>query len=190
MRWDKVRNDSYYEARKQEYMAKRLESFGDWRHAIECWQRYSDIKLEKGSYFLAYFGYRQVIRLSDANGEKNSSQNARRMIEKLEKEDYPEVHDLFYVPLRYEIDGNIRDSITAYEELGDLFKERKNYFLAADAYEHAAEGRHKMGLPVKDYGLPHEAWGMNSKYWTEQGEEDDSKWSEERKDYYDKLYRK
>jgi hypothetical protein len=170
-------------------MAKRLESFGDMEMAMECWKRYCDIKLKKGSYFLAYFGLNQVVRLSRTIKDEKTTIEASKGIESLEKKDFPLMYERYYRAIRFEIDGRIRDSVWAYEELGDHFKCEGNYFLAADAYDHAAEGRHKLGMAVKDYGLPHDAWNMNANYWLEQGEEDDSKWSKERKEYYEKLYR-
>ncbi|HPR42132.1 MAG TPA: hypothetical protein PK718_06245 [Candidatus Methanofastidiosa archaeon] len=189
MRWDKVNEDSYYRARQYEYMAKRLEAFGDLEMAMECWKRFSDIKMEKGSYFLAYFGKMQVLRLARRVNDGPAINDFYKETENLRKDDYLILHDMYYNAIRLEIEGKIRDSVGAYEELGDFFKEKGNFFLAADAYDHAAEGRHKLGMPVKDYGLPQDAWNMNANYWLEKGEDDDSKWSKERREYYEKLYR-
>jgi len=189
MRWDKVSTDSYYRARQYEYMAKRFEKYNDHGKAMECWQRYAEIKMKKGSYFLAYFGMRQVSRLARKLGNEKVLAKANKEAESLERENYPHYHDHYYNAISLEIRGKVRDSIEAYESLGNYFNEIGNYFLAADSFEHAAESRHKAGLPVKDYGLPHEAWSMNSRYWMEQGEQDDSKWSKERREYYEKLYR-
>ena len=75
MRWDKVSDDSYYKARQFEYMAKRYERFGDKKKAIDCWMEFSDIKKGKGSYFLAYYGLKQVSRLYGILGDDVKSKD-------------------------------------------------------------------------------------------------------------------
>lgn len=189
MRWDKVNIDSYYQARQFEYMAKRYETFSELEKAVECWKRFSEIKLNKGSYFLAYFGKMQVSRIYCKAGDVQMSNAALSEAKEIERDNFKQFHDRFFSALELEINGNIRESIFVYEDIGDHFKDIGNFFLAADAYEHAAENRHKIGMPVRNYELPLDAWSKNSRFWMEKGEDDDSRWSEERKRFYHMLYK-
>lgn len=171
-------------------MAKRYERFGDMQKAIDCWKEFAVIKKSKGSYFLAYYGLKQVSRLYGMIGEDAKSKDFLSESDSLKlDESYLDIYDKYFFAFELEVSGKIRDSIDAYENVAKYFIEIKNYFLAADAYEHAAENRYKLGMAVKNYSLPHEAWMNNSRYWMDLGEADDSKWSEERKKYYNKLYR-
>jgi tetratricopeptide (TPR) repeat protein len=191
MRWDKVDDDAYYRARKFEFMAKRYEKIGDNERAVECWQKFSELKEKKGSYFLAAFGHFHLSRLHAALG------NVERSISSLEKA-HSNAHkselpfSLFIsyeLAFTYEREGELRKALDCYEQLGEAQERAERYFLAADAYEHAAELRHEIGMAAKTYELPLIAWKKNSEYWDTKGESDDAQWSEERKRYYKALYR-
>ena len=68
--------------------------------------------------------------------------------------------------------------ISVYEALGAFAEELGSHFLAADAYEHAAEILAKAGKPPAGYLKPIDQWEKNAAYWREQGHEDDAAWSE------------
>ena len=78
--------------------------------------------------------------------------------------------------------------IGVYEALGALAEELGSHFLAADAYEHAAEIMVRAGKPVAGYGKPIEQWEKNAAYWREQGHEDDASWSERHIALYRTLF--
>ncbi|MHC1609192.1 MAG: hypothetical protein ACXQS3_03105 [Candidatus Methanofastidiosia archaeon] len=191
MRWDKVNKDAYYKAREYEFIAKRYEKVGEIKKAIEYWENYSKLKIKKGSYFLAAYGYCHTSRLLASIGKYGKSadlmQKARNYSEKT---DIPT--SLFFsyeLAFKFEMDGALKDALECYEDIGFLQEKLGNYFLAADAFEHAAELRYALGKPTKEYELPQKAWSKNSQYWDDKGEKDDAKWSKERKRFYNTLYR-
>ena len=77
-----------------------------------------------------------------------------------------------------------------YETIGDFFYARDNFFVAADAYEHAAEIMALAGEDISDYDVPADAWQKNYEYWKAQGEMDDAEWSLKRIDSYRTLKNK
>lgn len=191
MRWDKVDEDAYYKARKLEYMAKRYEKVGDIRGAIASWNSFSELKESKGSYFLAAYGYYQCSRLSTIQKEIDLSISYLKRSLTLTAANSFSV-DLFLsydLACKYEVSGNLRYALDQYESIGAKYESDNQFFIAADAYEHAAEIRYALGLPARTYDLPLEAWEKNSLYWQQLGEEDDAKWSRERKQFYKSLYR-
>jgi hypothetical protein len=67
--------------------------------------------------------------------------------------------------------------IDIYGALGAFAEELGDHFIAADAYEHAAEIKVKAGQSITDYVEPIEQWEKNAVYWRKQGHEDDACWS-------------
>ena len=191
MRWDKVEGDAYYEARKHEYMAKRYERLGDVDGALCSWEAFAGLKVSKGSYFLAAYGYYQCSRLTAALSRYEESVSYLEQA-RAQSSRHGFLLDAFLayeVACRYEVAGLMRQALGIYEDIGRSQEEAHNYFVAADAYEHAAEIRYALGLPARTYDLPLDAWEKNSLYWQQQGEHDDAEWSQERKKFYRSLYR-
>ena len=82
----------------------------------------------------------------------------------------------------------LESSIEIYEALGAFAEELRNHFLAADAYEHAAEIKIKVGQSITDYDNPIKQWEKNAAYWREHGHEDDASWSEHHIALYQKVF--
>ena len=78
--------------------------------------------------------------------------------------------------------------IELYESLGAFFEQRHVEFLAADAYEHAAEMMVEAGRDVAGYRKPIELWEKNIKHWEEHGHDHDAVWSREHIALYKKLF--
>ncbi|MHC1604896.1 MAG: hypothetical protein ACXQTP_02875 [Candidatus Methanofastidiosia archaeon] len=191
MRWDKVGSDAYYKAREFEFIAKRFERVGEIDKARDCWENFSQIKVEKGSYLLAAYGYRHVSRLFQMARKEEKSINAmiksRDCASKADSDIYFFIsNELAFI---LEMTGRLKDALDCCEEVGSELEKAGKYFLAADAYEHAAELRYRLGMPTRDYSLPIDAWRKNATYWQEKGESDDAEWSKERKRYYKTLFR-
>jgi tetratricopeptide (TPR) repeat protein len=172
-------------------MAKRYEKVNDVEGAIGCWNAFSELKESKGSYFLAAYGYYQCSRLATTSRQTEQSiahlQKALRLTAA-----HSFSLDLFLsydLACKYEVTGHLRQALEQYESIGKKYESDSQYFIAADAYEHAAEIRYALGLPARTYDLPLDAWEKNSLYWQQMGEEDDAKWSRERKQFYKSLYR-
>ena len=184
MNWNLTQNDSYYHARMVEEKARRTGTAG-------VWQEFAALKAQKGSYTLATYGYFNAALACEQAGDIEQSfglyaqafQNARRAGSK-------EV--ALMVAYRHALLAERAErweaGIGVYEALGALAEELGSHFLAADAYEHAAEIMVRAGKPVAGYGKPIEQWEKNAAYWRERGQEDDASWSERHIALYKALF--
>jgi hypothetical protein len=182
--WQLAKGDPYYGARELEERARAENSAG-------LWQEFADLKAKKGSYVLAVHGYlssalicEQEKRLDGAlDLLEKAFQNARRARSK-------ELAAIvaYRRALLAEQEKQWDLCIAIYEELGAFCEELKSYFLAADAYEHAAEIMAKTGRNVAAYTKPVELWQKNAGYWRELGQEDDAQWSDRRIALYTTLF--
>ena len=184
MDWDAVAGDTYYTGRKLEAEARAADDAARWRE-------YAEIKVRKGSYALGIHGYLNVATRCERAGDRSGAAAA-----------YEEGFDVaakakcreLAVILTYrlcQLHERARDwdaGIAAYERLGTFCEGLEAWFLAADAYEHAAELMILAGRDVTGYRKPIELWERNVRYWEEQGDEDDAVWSREHMGLYCALF--
>lgn len=174
LNWDAVRSDSYYRGREIEAGARQAGS-------VDSWQEYALLKANKGSYALAAHGFLSAALLCEkqANLEQvfdllaKAFQNACRARSKELAMIIAYRHALLAEQIRkWDV------CIEVYESLGKFCEELGSFFLAADAYEHAAEIMAKTGRDIEEYAKPVELWKRNAEYWRESGHEEDAQWSE------------
>jgi tetratricopeptide (TPR) repeat protein len=182
--WKLAKEDPYYSARELEERART-------KRSAEAWEEFADLKAKKGSYTLAVHGYlnsalicEQEKRLETAlDLLEKAFQNARRTRSK-----ELTVIVAYRRALLAEQVKQWDRCIAVYEELGAFCEELGSYFLAADAYEHAAEVMVKVGRDTAAYNKPIELWRENARYWRELGQEDDAQWSERHIALYTSLF--
>ena len=182
--WTQAKEDTYYRARQLEEEARRTGT-------VEAWQQYAALKAAKGSYVLACHGFFSGALICEQSGNTDQAfnlyaeafQNARRA-----KSKELSVMVAYRHALLAERSTQWVACIEIYEALGAFAEELKNYFIAADAYEHAAEMRIRAGQSIGDYRKPIEQWEKNAAYWREQGHEDDASWSERHITLYKKVF--
>ncbi|MEA1945022.1 MAG: hypothetical protein U9N07_06815 [Euryarchaeota archaeon] len=184
MNWDAIREDPYYRAREIEHRARANGS-------ADHWMDYAACKMKKGSYLLAIHGYMNAAHAYERNDAwDNAIECYDQAIGICKQVGYiePMVLLTYRLSYIYEHCGDLDNCIAQYDRLG-CFLEDINTFLAADAYEHAAEIMLKSGKDISNYNKPIDAWKKNARYWEERGELDDAEWSEERILLYKKLVR-
>jgi len=182
--WKLAKEDSYYSARELEERARANKS-------AEAWQEFADIKAQKGSYTLAVHGYLSSALICEQEKRLETAldllakafQNARRA-----KSRELAVIIAYRRALLAEQAEQWDQCIGVYEELGAFCEELGNYFLAADAYEHAAEVMARIGRDTAAYSKPIQLWRKNARYWRELGKEDDAQWSERHIALYTSLF--
>ena len=183
MNWDLVQEDSYYRGRAIEARAREEGS-------VEAWQEYADLKVAKGSYLLAVYGYMNAARQCEQKGclEQAIDLLRRAYHNALQTGSKELLLTVAYQQAmlaeraqRWEV------CLEAYEAFGRYCEEQGSYFLAADAFEHAAEIMAKAGMDVTAYTKPVELWERNARYWRERGHEEDAHWSERHVGLYQKL---
>lgn len=184
MDWAQAKEDTYYRARRLEAEARETGTAEEWR-------QFAVLKAGKGSYVLACHGFLSAALACEQTGDIEQAitlfaqafQSARRMKSKELAVMVAYRHALLAERLK-----RWESCIEIYEMLGTFAEELQNYFIAADAYEHAAEMRVKAGQSVADYRRPIEQWERNAAYWREQGHEDDASWSERHIALYQKVF--
>ena len=181
LNWNLAKEDSYYRARRLEEEARKAGT-------SEAWQEFAVLKAGKGSYVLAAYGFFNSALVCEQAGDAEQAigfygqafHNARRA---------RSMELALLIAYRHallaEKAGRWQACIGAYEAMGALAEELGNHFIAADAYEHAAEIKAKIGESLAGYAKPAEQWEKNAAYWRERGHEDDASWSER----HIKLYR-
>ncbi len=182
--WTPAKEDPYYRARRLEEEARRTGT-------VEAWQQLAVLKAGKGSYVLACHGFFSGALACERAGDIEQAfslyaqafQNAQRA-----KSKELAVMVAYRHALLAERAKRWEPCIGIYEALGAFAEELKNYFIAADAYEHAAEMKVKAGQSIVDYRKPIEQWEKNAAYWREQGHEDDASWSERHIALYKKVF--
>ena len=184
MNWDLVRNDPYYRGRAVESKARREGS-------VEAWREFADLKASKGSYALAVHGYLNAAFLCERQAE--SLEQAFDLLAEAflhaRKAGSKELALIvaYHHAMLAEGAGRWDVCIEVYEMLGKYCEEQGSYFLAADAYEHAAEVMAETGQKVAGYTKPIELWERNARHWRELGHEDDALWSERHIELYKSL---
>jgi tetratricopeptide (TPR) repeat protein len=182
--WNRAKEDPYYRARRLEQEARRTGT-------AEAWQEFAAIKSGRGSYILACYGFFSGALSCEQAGDIDQAfslhaqafRNARRA-----KSKELAVMVAYRHALLAERAERWEACIETYEALGAFAEELRNHFIAADAYEHAAEIKVKAGQSIADYGKPIEQWGKNAAFWREQGHEDDASWSERHIALYQSVF--
>jgi hypothetical protein len=158
----------------------------------ESWTAFADLKAGKGSYVLAVLGHINAAILHEHAGGKDSAGSSyQRAFEVCRK---GKCRDLAVIVMdrwaqMLEEAGDLPGSALVYERLGAFCEEHEAVFLAADAFEHAAEMLKKSGRDVSGYAKPIELWERNARQWDEQGHPDDALWSRRHIDLYRELVR-
>lgn len=184
MNWDAVKEDTYYLGRRLEMDARRASD-------PDKWNEYAELKSLKGSYTLGIHGYMNAASLYEACDEMDAAVAAyERGLSAAMRAGYKELAVILTYRMAqiYERKKNWDACIAVYERLGNFCKEKGAHFLAADAYEHAAEVMVQAGKDVTHYRKPIEMWEQNAQYWEKQGHEDDATWSRQHLELYNKLF--
>lgn len=184
MNWEAVEEDTYYQARKLEADARGASD-------PEVWERYAELKTRKGSYTLGIHGHMNAASLYEARGEADAATSAyERGLTTAMRAGYKELAVIltYRMAQLYERSEDWDACIRAYEKLGGFCEEKGAYFLAADAYEHAAEMMVRADRDITHYRKPIELWERNARYWEEQGHEDDAAWSRRHIELYRRLF--
>ncbi len=156
----------------------------DKSRALELWAQYAKFKLSKGSYLLAVYGSLQVARLLEASGDELGSaeqylEAARVARDKL-KDHALATLLLLNAARAYMLAEKWLEAAHCYEEVGALWEGLGNYFMAADAYEHAANSWSRAGLNARGYVKPLVMWLKNAGLHLSRGSIDDARWSLQR----------
>jgi tetratricopeptide (TPR) repeat protein len=182
--WTQAKEDAYYRARRLEEEARRTGT-------AEAWQLYAALKAGKGSYVLACHGFFSGALACEQAGDVEKAfslyaqafQNARSA-----KSKELAVMVAYRHALYAERAARWDACIKIYETLGSFAEELGNHFIAADAYEHAAEMSIKAGHSIADDAKSIKQWQKNAAYWHEQGHDDDASWSERHISLYKKVF--
>ncbi|MFH1006104.1 MAG: hypothetical protein V1800_01215 [Candidatus Latescibacterota bacterium] len=184
MNWELVQEDTYYRGRTLEADARRTSD-------PMRWEAYAELKARKGSYALGIHGVMNAASLYEARGEGDLAVCAYEQgLTTAMRAGYKELAVILTYRMAqiYESGKDWDACIAVYERLGAFCEKRELYFLAADAYEHAAEMMVRAGRKVTAYRKPIELWKQNARYWEDRGEEDDALWSRQHIALYEKLF--
>jgi tetratricopeptide (TPR) repeat protein len=182
MDWSLAQEDPYYQARAMEEKARR-----DGRP--ESWREFGEFKERKGSYTLAALGYMNcAISQENAGRRAEAGASYERAFAACRKGGCKDL--AVVVASRWAQTLEPEAGAEAYEQLGAFCEGQGALFLAADAYEHAAELLQKAGRDVSGYSKPVELWGRNALYWERQGHPDDASWSRRHVALYQRLTRR
>lgn len=183
MHWNRVKSDPYYEACHLEAQARRKPS-------PKLWLEFAEKKAAKGSYALAVYGYLQAGCLSRSSEPHQLGEIYQAALALCERAGYRELAMIvaYTWAAALEVAGDTQGALAVYERLGRFLESKAAWFMAADAYEHAAQLLAEAGGEVESYAKPLELWERNAHYWREQGELDDARWSERRKVLYRRLH--
>ncbi len=184
MNWEAVKDDTYYRGRKLEIDARRAAD-------VDKWKEYADLKTLKGSYTLGIHGYMNAANLYEARGEIDAAVSAyeRGLTTAMRAKNKDLAVILTYrIAQIHERTENWDAGIAVYERLGKFCEGKGAYFLAADAYEHAAEMMVQAGRNVTHYRKPIDLWEQNIRHWEEHGHDHDAVWSREHIELYKKLF--
>lgn len=185
--------DAYLEARSYEREAREEEKKGSYEDAIELWKRFAELKNSKGSYFLCMYGYFNAARICDTIKRWKDAAELFEVTSAFAEKIGERSLWAFFMNLScqmHEKAGDYDACKERYEIIGSFFYSMDNFFVAADAYEHAAEIMSLAGEDISDYEVPADAWKKNYEYWKEQGEMDDAEWSLKRIDSYRSIQNK
>jgi tetratricopeptide (TPR) repeat protein len=184
MKWEAVKDDTYYRGRRLEMEARKVND-------PEKWKAYAELKILKGSYALGIYGFMNEASLHEAYGDLDAAvAGYENALAGAMRAGYQELAVIltYRIANIYEKKGEWDACVAAYEELGRFCEEKGAHFLAADAYEHAAEMMFQAGRDVTRYNKPIEMWERNIKHWEEHGHEDDAAWSRHHIELYKKLF--
>ena len=184
MNWEAVKEDTYYRGRKLEADARRASD-------PDKWKEYAELKTLKGSYVLGIHGFMNAASLYEAHGEMDAAVAAyERGLLAAMGAGYKELAVILAYRMAqiFERKRNWDACIAVYERLGAFCKEKSAHFLAADAYEHAAEMMVQASRDVMHYKKPIEMWEQNIRHWEEAGHEDDANWSRRHIELYKELF--
>ena len=184
MNWEAAADDTYYAGRQLEAEARVADR-------AEGWRQYAEIKVRKGSYALGIHGYLNVATRCERDGDRAGAATAYEAgFAVAAGARYRELAVILTYRL-CQLHEQAQDwdaGIAAYERLGAFCEGLEAWFLAADAYEHAAELMVRAGRDVTGYGKPLELWERNARHWDDQGEEDDAVWSRRHMDLYRAVF--
>jgi len=181
-----AQDDSYLKGRALEARARR-------ENSPEGWLDFASLKAGKGSYAPAAMGFLNAGTLLEAAGNSAAAAGAYQsgfsvcVKGKLKEAALLIVSRLAALAER---GSDFSAAVSAYEKLGAFFEAQKAFFLAADAYEHAAEMLFSGGDDISAYRKPAELWLLNAQYWAKSGNSGDEAWSRRRAELYLELVKK
>lgn len=184
MDWTLAQDDAYYQARALEARARK-----DGRPGL--WTEFGEAKARKGSYALAALGHLNAAILQEGAGEKERAAVSYERAYEAGRKGGCEL--ALVVAHRWaqllERAGEREAAAAVHEKLGAFCEERGALFLAADAYEHAAELLQGAGRDVSGYSKPLELWERNARHWEERGHPEDARWSRRHAELFKALVR-
>lgn len=184
MNWEAVKDDTYYRGRKLEMEARKASE-------PDTWKEYAQLKTRKGSYALGIHGYMNAASLCEARGEMDVAVSAyEHALAAAMRAGYKELAVILTYRMA-QIHERAEDwdaCISVYEQLGKFCEEKGAHFLAADAFDHAAEIMVQAGRNVAHYTKPIEIWEHNARHWEEHGHDHDAVWSRKHIELYKKLF--
>ncbi len=184
MNWETVKDDTYYHGRRLEAEARNTSDQNQWLE-------YAELKTLKGSYALGIHGYMNASCLFEARGETDAAVSAyEKGLSAAMRGGYKELAVIlaYRTAQIHEQIKNWDACIAVYEKLAIFCEEKKAYFLAADAYEHAVEIMAQSGMDVTHYSKPIDIWEQNARYWEEHDHDHDAVWSRQHIELYKKLF--
>lgn len=180
MQWPDIETDAYFKGRELEAKAR-------YENSSVAWLEYASLKASKGSYAMAAMGSLNAGIIFESSGETRDAAKAYEQgFADCVKGGLKELALLLTSRLGAlaERAGDFSAAAKAFEKLGVFFEAKNAVFLAADAYEHAAEMLCAGGSDISDYRKPAELWLCNAGYWAEKGHADDEAWSRKRAELY------
>ena len=183
MNWEAVANDHYYHTRKVEAEARSSRN-------PDKWMEYAELKFSKGSYILGISGCMNAAGLWEGAGKTDAALSAcERGLDIAMSFGFMDLAVILSgcAAQVHEHVKNWNGAIAAYEKLGAFCEEKKAWFQAADAYEHAAEMMAMAGQDTGPYTKPVDLWEINAQYWEKEGHDDDALWSRNHVTLYKKL---
>lgn len=178
--------DGYLEGRCIEARARG-------QNSRRAWHDFAALKVSKGSYALAAMGFLNAGILSETGGDgAQAASFYGQGLEICRKGGLKETALILGSRLAgmLERDSDYAGAAAAYEKLGSVCESAGAFFLAADAYEHAAEALKASGADISSYRKPAELWLRNAGYWAKNGNAGDEAWSRRRAGLYLKSIKK
>ncbi|WP_299976652.1 hypothetical protein [Desulfobacula sp.] len=183
MDWDAVKNDTYYRGRKLESDARNDSD-------MDKWEEYAELKILKGSHTLGINGYMNAAALSEAGKDIDTAvsyyEKALSTAIRVKYKDLVVILG-YKIALLHEKRKEWDKCIAVYEQVAEFCDMQGEHFLAADAYEHAAEMTVMSGKDAADYTKPIDLWERNIVHWEEEDHLHDAVWSKEHIELYKKM---
>ena len=155
-------------------------------NAPQDWLAFASMKASKGSYPMAALGYlNAAMALENADKQTDAIDAYRQGLDIAKKGKLKESVLILGTRLAalHERARNVKEAVAVYERLSMYFEAQGEWFLAADASEHAAEIMKTDEQDVSHYRRPADLWLRNAEYWSDKDAGDEA-WSRRRAQLY------